>query len=339
MTLPTDLRAIEASGGGAWRWVLAAGVVAATYGALVWLAVAMPPPEGALGETNEAVMIELEPVTAEIEAPPPAPEPAVEPAPEIAEAPAKPIVTPPAPPEPAPDPVAEEPPPEVTPPADPTPPHSEPPAVTPPPVEPPPEPEPVEPQSAPEPVPPIEEPKPAVAPEHVVPEEKVPDLPVMETRSDAVLNAPIPMARPTPPRPQPTARKQERTPPPKTVAPKRPANRAAPQRATTAERSDSPPARNAAAAPRVSPASWQRQAVSHFRKFRRKIATSTRGVAKVAVTIDRGGTVLSARLAGSSGNRDFDAEAIALVRRASPIPAPPAGVGGRTLSLIVPVDM
>ncbi|RZJ88081.1 MAG: energy transducer TonB, partial [Brevundimonas sp.] len=100
-----------------------------------------------------------------------------------------------------------------------------------------------------------------------------------------------------------------------------------------------PAASNSASAPRVSPASWQRQAVSHFRKFRRQVSVRTRGVARVAVTIDRGGRVLSARLASSSGNAEFDDEAVALVRRASPIPAPPDGVGGKTLSLTVPVNM
>ena len=80
MTPSTDLRAIEASGSGAWRWGLAASVVAASYGALVWLAFAMPPPEGTQGDFNEAMMLELEPVTAEAEAPPPAPEPRSPPA-------------------------------------------------------------------------------------------------------------------------------------------------------------------------------------------------------------------------------------------------------------------
>jgi protein TonB len=308
MTGPGDLRAIEAPGSGAWRWGLAASVVAAAYGALVWLAFAMPPPEGTLGEINEAVMIELEPVTAEVEAPPPAPEPVVE----------------------------EPPPPEVTPPP-------EPPVVP----EPPPEPE-VLPEPIPEPpVTPLPPEPPLPEPEIVEPvpepEEIVPDLPEVETQAEAILNAPIPMARPTPPRPQPVRKEVRKPPPPKKVVAEKPARRKVtretPRRASATQRSDTAPARNAAAAPRVSPASWQRQAVSHFRKFRRKVAVSTRGVARVAVTIDRGGRVLSARLAGSSGNGAFDSEAIALVRRASPIPAPPEGVGGRTVSLVVPVNM
>ncbi|BDA86406.1 hypothetical protein Sa4125_39480 [Aureimonas sp. SA4125] len=328
MTEAPDLRALEASGSGAWRWGLAASVVAAAYGGLVWLAFAMPPPEGTIGEINEAVMIELEPVTAEVEAPPPAPEPVEEPAPEVAEAPAEPVAPPPEPapePLPTPEPVVEEPPPEVTPPP-PEPPVTRPPPEPPLPEPPPPEPEIVEPEPLPE------------------PEEIVPDLPAVETEAEAILNAPIPMARPTPPRPQPIRKEVRKPPPPKkkTVAEKparREVTRATPRRTATTERSDSAPARNASSAPRVSPASWQRRAVSHFRKFRRKVTISTRGVARVAVTIDRGGRVVSARLASSSGNGDFDAEAIALVRRASPIPAPPEGVGGRTVSLVVPVNM
>ena len=48
---------------------------------------------------------------------------------------------------------------------------------------------------------------------------------------------------------------------------------------------------------------------------------------------------VGASLASSSGSSVLDGEALALVRRASPIPAPPEGVGGRTLSLTVPVSM
>ncbi|MFH0299982.1 energy transducer TonB [Bradyrhizobium sp. 31Argb] len=50
-----------------------------------------------------------------------------------------------------------------------------------------------------------------------------------------------------------------------------------------------------------------------------------RGVAYVRFTIDDRGNVLSASLARSSGFAELDQEVLALVRRASPVPAPPAG--------------
>ncbi len=51
------------------------------------------------------------------------------------------------------------------------------------------------------------------------------------------------------------------------------------------------------------------------------------GTSTVAFTIDRAGRVFSASLITSSGNAALDREVLALVRRASPLPAPPAGVG------------
>ncbi|HWL03956.1 MAG TPA: energy transducer TonB, partial [Xanthobacteraceae bacterium] len=59
--------------------------------------------------------------------------------------------------------------------------------------------------------------------------------------------------------------------------------------------------------------------------------------ATVAFTIDRSGRVLSARLAGSSGDAALDAEAVSLARRVSPVPAPPANIGGGSVLLAVPV--
>jgi protein TonB len=45
----------------------------------------------------------------------------------------------------------------------------------------------------------------------------------------------------------------------------------------------------------------------------------------VRFTIDERGNVLSASLARSSGFAELDQEVVALVRRASPVPAPPPG--------------
>ena len=64
---------------------------------------------------------------------------------------------------------------------------------------------------------------------------------------------------------------------------------------------------------------------------------SAAGRARGAFSIDRSGRVLSARLAGSSGNPSFDEEAVAMVRRASPVPPPPPEVAGGTITFTVPV--
>ena len=50
------------------------------------------------------------------------------------------------------------------------------------------------------------------------------------------------------------------------------------------------------------------------------------GTSTVAFTLNASGAVTTARLAKSGGDAELDGEAIAAVRRASPFPAPPAGV-------------
>jgi periplasmic protein TonB len=63
-------------------------------------------------------------------------------------------------------------------------------------------------------------------------------------------------------------------------------------------------------------------------------ASGVQGVATVSFSIDGGGRVTSARLAGGSGNPAIDQEVVAMARRASPFPAPP---DGRTRNFTVPV--
>ena len=56
-------------------------------------------------------------------------------------------------------------------------------------------------------------------------------------------------------------------------------------------------------------------------------SAGSQGVATVSFSIDGGGRVTSARLAGGSGNPAIDQEVVAMARRASPFPAPPDGKG------------
>jgi protein TonB len=58
------------------------------------------------------------------------------------------------------------------------------------------------------------------------------------------------------------------------------------------------------------------------------------GTATVSFSLDGGGRVISARLAKGSGIASLDQEVQAMVRRASPFPAPPSG---RSVSFTVPV--
>jgi protein TonB len=59
----------------------------------------------------------------------------------------------------------------------------------------------------------------------------------------------------------------------------------------------------------------------------------TSGTASVAFSVDRNGRVMGARLVGSSGSAILDQAAIETVRRANPVPAPPAGVPGGNFTI------
>ncbi len=79
----------------------------------------------------------------------------------------------------------------------------------------------------------------------------------------------------------------------------------------------------------VSPAKWRSRLMAHLER-RKKYPSAARsrgeqGTAYVRFSIDGNGNVLSASLARSSGFPELDSEVVALVRRASPVPAPPPG--------------
>lgn len=57
----------------------------------------------------------------------------------------------------------------------------------------------------------------------------------------------------------------------------------------------------------------------------RRPRVNARGGAVVSFSVSSGGGLASARVARSSGSRELDRAALALVRRAAPFPAPPAG--------------
>lgn len=62
------------------------------------------------------------------------------------------------------------------------------------------------------------------------------------------------------------------------------------------------------------------------------------GVPYIRFVMDREGKVLSSRLESSCGVRALDEEAVALPRRASPLPKPPGNVKGDIIELVVPVE-
>ena len=134
------------------------------------------------------------------------------------------------------------------------------------------------------------------------------------------------------PPPVKTERKAEKPKPP------------APQKERQAARSDAAAPAPKAAAPdsgtgatgKAPLMSWQTRVSAHLERRKRypSAARSRRdeGVAQVRFTIDDSGRVLTSRLVRSSGHAALDAEALALMERASPLPAPPAGIS-RTITV------
>lgn len=88
----------------------------------------------------------------------------------------------------------------------------------------------------------------------------------------------------------------------------------------------------------ASMASWRGSLIAHLNRYKRFPAGAHgAGAASVSFTIDRSGRVLSSSLVRSSGDAALDGEAVAMMQRASPVPQPPENMGGRTISLAVPI--
>lgn len=197
---------------------------------------------------------------------------------------------------------------------------------------------------------PVKDPTPEVTPEpaetvkedtpeevetpEVKPDEKVEKVDPVEEQILAQLDkveVPIPVFRPTPPDKK---KAEKETPRKKVEKPKR--KKPAPMSRQTDQAQVRESNRNAASVSSsgsgssISPAQWQSRLMSHLER-RKKYPSGARsrgesGVAYVRFRIDDAGNVLSASLARSSGFPELDAEVVDLVRRASPVPAPPPGV-------------
>ena len=118
--------------------------------------------------------------------------------------------------------------------------------------------------------------------------------------------------------------------------------------------SDAPPAPRTAAPPRVerqaqaassanagavasAVASYGQRVRAHLMRFHQYPAGASPGTVRMAFTISRNGQVLASRLAGSSGVAALDAQATAMVRKASLFPAFPPEITQGSMSFTVPV--
>jgi len=92
--------------------------------------------------------------------------------------------------------------------------------------------------------------------------------------------------------------------------------------------------RNPDAAP-----NWKSQLVARLERYKRAPAEAPNasGIATLAFSVDRSGGVHRARIARSSGSNLLDAETLALVERAAPLPPPPTDVPGSLIAVEVPI--
>ncbi len=204
---------------------------------------------------------------------------------------------------------------------------------------------PPEPMPQPVPEPPVEEvveqvPEPVVEPPPLPPEplpEPVEEIDPIEQMVMAQLEnvaVPIPVVRPPPPKPaeekpkkapeKKKAEKPKAPPPPASEAARKAKVETAQADRTAAKATSTGGGRN------VSPAKWQSRLMSHLERRKRypSEARSNReeGTVYVRFRIDDGGNVLSVSLSRSSGHSSLDQAVLDMVRRASPVPAPPPGV-------------
>lgn len=130
------------------------------------------------------------------------------------------------------------------------------------------------------------------------------------------VTVPIPVTVPRPPDPGPRE--------PETAAPKTLPAPPAPQ--VTSNAADT----------------WEGRVLAALNRKRRyppwAMSRREQGVPYVRIVMDREGKVLSTSLERSSGFRELDREAMALPKRAAPLPKPPDDKRGETLELIVPIQ-
>jgi protein TonB len=129
------------------------------------------------------------------------------------------------------------------------------------------------------------------------------------------------------PKPKPAVKPLKPTPTPPVSAAK-PVEQATPTATTAPAAAPAAPQPSTSSATAAAKVSWQSQLLSHLARYKRYPDEARRrgieGTSQVRFNLDRSGKVLSVELAKSSGNVALDRATLAMIRRATPVPAPPA---------------
>ncbi len=142
-----------------------------------------------------------------------------------------------------------------------------------------------------------------------------------------LVEAPQPKLAIAPPKPKPR--------PPQPVVPKpqakpadNPPQETPPAPIAAADDKPAAPQQAAVSAPSKAKTSWQSKLLSHLSRYKRYPEDARRrgfeGTVRLRFVLDGQGKVLSYSLAGRSGSASLDRATLEMIRRAQPLPAPPA---------------
>jgi periplasmic protein TonB len=116
----------------------------------------------------------------------------------------------------------------------------------------------------------------------------------------------------------------------------------APPKSEAAKLADRPaaPVQGADAAADAVKLTWQKALMAHLNRAKRYPAAGGRRTAEASVyfTLDRRGHILAYSIKRSSGMPVFDEAALAMMKRADPVPPPPPAIADQSLSFDVPVQ-
>ncbi|WP_349323000.1 TonB family protein [Asticcacaulis sp. MM231] len=112
--------------------------------------------------------------------------------------------------------------------------------------------------------------------------------------------------------------------------------------AAPAPENTAPAAKPAPPAPlaATTPQTWHTQLLSHIERHKRypTAARGRQGVVQVRFSMDREGRVLSSAVSRSSGSGALDRAALDTLKRASPLPKPPADIPGNPIELAFDIE-
>jgi periplasmic protein TonB len=111
-----------------------------------------------------------------------------------------------------------------------------------------------------------------------------------------------------------------------------------PETAQEAPRSTAPEPGSGESLRRVR-ATWQKELAAHLDRYKRYPADRSRQSAEIVIrfALDRTGHVVSTSVVKSAGDSAFDDAALAMMRRADPVPPPPPLIADEGLSFTMPV--